>query len=426
MKEKLLVRIYDVGCGDCIFIRVPDKDRPFHILIDCGNYCGEDSAKLKQALDNVEVLLNDKATVPEDRRGHLDLLVATHQHWDHIKGFESSLETFKRIKIDRVWLSVGMKKDHPQGFQLRALQDHVEQTITRFKSDPEFSSSPGLLSLLMSLSTKQSTEALTTDIPNHHGIQPSYVYRGFEKDLQKKEAKSTGPDFKDSKTRLSVLAPEKDIDESYVGNAFSLLQNLKGGEECVCDLVPEDQRIDFPANISRQQFRQLKTQLRYTSLLAAMQSNHVVNNTSVVLLLEWKGRRLIFPGDAEHESWNLMWKNSHAELAHAVDFLKVSHHGSCNGTPCDLTDPDQSINCILESILPKKNARNAQAVVSTKAGRIRAIEKPVPYLGLMNELASRVRNTRNYDPELGKQPQRTDKEQQDSWIDIEIAPRTGR
>jgi beta-lactamase superfamily II metal-dependent hydrolase len=426
MKEELLVRIYSVGCGDCIFIRVPDRDRPFHILIDCGNYYGEDSVKLKQAMANVEVLLNDKTMVPESHRGHLDLLVATHQHWDHIKGFESSLETFKRIKVDRVWLSVGMKKDHPQGFQLRALQDHVEQTITRFKSNPEFSSNPGLLSLLMSLSTKQSTEALTNDIPSHHGIQPSYVYREFEKDLPKKDAKSARLDFKEPKTKLFVLAPEKQIDESYVGNAFSLLQNLNDGEKCVDKLVPVDQRLDFPTNISRQQFRQLKTQLRYTSLLAAMQSNDVVNNTSVVLLLEWKGRRLIFPGDAQHESWNLMWKNSHAQLTRAIDFLKVSHHGSCNGTPYDLKDPNQSINRILESILPKENASNAQAVVSTKAGRIHAVFKPVPYPDLMNELASRVNNTKEYRPEPGKQPQRTDKEQQDNWIDIRIVPRTNQ
>lgn len=424
MSEELLVRTYKVGCGDCIFVRIPDTDRPYHVLIDCGNFFGDKSKELKQALDDVETLLNDQDVVPESQRGHLDLLVATHQHWDHVKGFESALETFKRIKVDRIWLSIGMKEDHPHAHQLRALQDQVERTIERFENEPDLRLNPGLHSLLMmmSLSTKKATEVLRDDLPSHHGIEPLYVYRGFEKDLSAEKKKKHLLDFKDPSTKLLVLAPEKEIDESYVGKAFSLLKDLNEGENCISDLVPESQRIDLPTNISMRQFRHLKTQLRYTSLLAASQSNHVVNNTSVVLLLEWRGRRLLFPGDAEHESWTLMWKNTHSKLLEPVDFLKVSHHGSYNGTPCNLKDPNHSINCILDAILPKVNANTAQAVVSTLAGRIYAVTNPVPLLDLMNELADRVNNTHEYSPELGKQPQRTDKEENGDWIDIKIEP----
>ena len=37
MADKLLVRIYNVGLGDCIYLRVPDENDDVHILIDCGN-----------------------------------------------------------------------------------------------------------------------------------------------------------------------------------------------------------------------------------------------------------------------------------------------------------------------------------------------------------------------------------------------------
>ena len=37
MDNNLRVRVYNVGLGDCIYIRVPDNDRNVHILIDCGN-----------------------------------------------------------------------------------------------------------------------------------------------------------------------------------------------------------------------------------------------------------------------------------------------------------------------------------------------------------------------------------------------------
>jgi hypothetical protein len=39
MADKLLIRLFDVGLGDCIYCRVPKahaEGRDFHILIDCG------------------------------------------------------------------------------------------------------------------------------------------------------------------------------------------------------------------------------------------------------------------------------------------------------------------------------------------------------------------------------------------------------
>ena len=40
MADELLVRMYNVGLGDCIYLRVPDAGRDVHILIDCGNKFG--------------------------------------------------------------------------------------------------------------------------------------------------------------------------------------------------------------------------------------------------------------------------------------------------------------------------------------------------------------------------------------------------
>ena len=56
------------------------------------------------------------------------------------------------------------------------------------------------------------------------------------------------------------------------------------------------------------------------------------NNTSVVFLLQWRGWRLLFAGDAEVRSWKTMNREG---VLKPVHFLKVSHHGSHNGTPED-------------------------------------------------------------------------------------------
>ena len=76
---------------------------------------------------------------------------------------------------------------------------------------------------------------------------------------------------------------------------------------------------------------------------AALETS-IQNNLSVVLLIEWRGRRLLFVGDAEWEgefkegkhngSWNVMWeKHRKTLLKTPLDFLKIGHHGSINATP---------------------------------------------------------------------------------------------
>jgi len=83
--------------------------------------------------------------------------------------------------------------------------------------------------------------------------------------------------------------------------------------------------------------------------------NEAANNTSVVFCLEWRGWKLLFPGDAELRSWQIM---NREKVLKPVDFLKVGHHGSHNATP-----PEE----LLEKILPQPNpaGRPRSAAVST-------------------------------------------------------------
>jgi len=83
--------------------------------------------------------------------------------------------------------------------------------------------------------------------------------------------------------------------------------------------------------------------------------DRAANNTSIVLQLEWRGVRLLFAGDAEIGSWSKM---ASAGVLQSVDLLKVSHHGSANGTP----RPE-----VLDRLLPSITAPSKRplAVVST-------------------------------------------------------------
>ncbi len=62
-----------------------------------------------------------------------------------------------------------------------------------------------------------------------------------------------------------------------------------------------------------------------------------LNNTSVILLFETGGRKLLFPGDAQIENWSYALTQPGArKLLADVDLYKVGHHGSRNATPKSL------------------------------------------------------------------------------------------
>jgi hypothetical protein len=66
-----------------------------------------------------------------------------------------------------------------------------------------------------------------------------------------------------------------------------------------------------------------------------------MNNTSLILLITVGKKRLLFPGDAQIETWEYALEEASnrrkmlKELA-GVDVYKVGHHGSLNATPLSL------------------------------------------------------------------------------------------
>jgi hypothetical protein len=93
-----VVRMYCAGLGDCFLIalRATDGETGW-ILIDCGVWMGTPRAGewMKRIMADI------KATVGP--RG-LDVVVATHPHWDHLSGFGFAKPVFDSIRVKEVWL----------------------------------------------------------------------------------------------------------------------------------------------------------------------------------------------------------------------------------------------------------------------------------------------------------------------------------
>jgi hypothetical protein len=92
---RLVVRTYRHGLGDCHLLSLisrvghldPQAAPSFHMMIDCGVILGTEGAheKIEDVLDSVY----------EETGGAIDVLVVTHQHYDHVSGFLLALDRFE-------------------------------------------------------------------------------------------------------------------------------------------------------------------------------------------------------------------------------------------------------------------------------------------------------------------------------------------
>lgn len=135
------VRMYRTGLGDCFllaFPRGPGGDgQPagaFYLLVDCGVYKGTPEPGNKTLIRRVV------ADIAEATGGHLDLLVITHEHWDHVSAFHPSQaqDLFdEKIGLRKLWmawtenLSLKLAKDLHDGRKAaRAALDHALSRMT--------------------------------------------------------------------------------------------------------------------------------------------------------------------------------------------------------------------------------------------------------------------------------------------------------
>jgi hypothetical protein len=399
MADKLLVRLFDVGLGDCIYCRIPKahkSGRDFHILIDCGTLSA--TQLLKDAMENL------KPSLPEIAgKRHVDLLVVTHEHKDHMTGF--GLDIWDDFSFGAIWMNAAMDPKHPEAEKAKKLHSFAASAMAEavrlnLALGPQLSELAHALAL-----NADAMNTLRKTLPKASGIDPTYVHADSKaKHLQLPVKKEV---------TISVLGPERDIDYYYLGDPGnpklrsslrSAMNFIETGLPPVEAAVPDPAKVPLPANIDPGDFRQLRSRMLSTALAFADLDGKVCNNTSVVLLIEWKKKRLLFVGDAEWDggfrdgekgncSWNVMW-NKRKKLNGPLAFYKIGHHGSTNATPWPQTSAASEGEplAILNAILPKNSKKKAKAVVSTRRGNYPTI----PCCDLLAEIGQRVSNTQNY------------------------------
>jgi beta-lactamase superfamily II metal-dependent hydrolase len=114
--QTVRIRMYRQGLGDCFLLTFTNNDqKQHHMLIDCGVL--PLSTGGNQRLDLIA------QNILAETGQHLDTVVATHEHADHISGFKSAGEFFginppkkpaQPPRVDQVWLAWTENKEDEQ------------------------------------------------------------------------------------------------------------------------------------------------------------------------------------------------------------------------------------------------------------------------------------------------------------------------
>lgn len=116
--KPVTVRHYCQGIGDCHLLKFKKDDgSDYWMLIDCGVHSSVSGGSKK-----IAEIVEDIASVT----GRLDVLVVTHEHWDHVSGFFTAAERFKDLEVGEVWMAWTENPADPQArdldkFKQRAL-----------------------------------------------------------------------------------------------------------------------------------------------------------------------------------------------------------------------------------------------------------------------------------------------------------------
>ncbi|MFG6429336.1 hypothetical protein [Roseateles sp. LYH14W] len=101
------VRMYRHGLGDCFLLTLPRKGAaPFNMLIDCGALA-RDKAFMTRVVEHIRgsVLHAAGRRRPASGKALLDVVVGTHEHKDHISGFNQARAVFNDgFDFGAVWL----------------------------------------------------------------------------------------------------------------------------------------------------------------------------------------------------------------------------------------------------------------------------------------------------------------------------------
>jgi hypothetical protein len=358
------VRMYRQGLGDCFLVSLPRAgSRPYYVMIDCGVILGtaDPGTIMTKVIDNII----------EVTGGEIDLLIATHEHWDHLSGFVQAKGSFDKLKVGEVWLGwtedpadeLTRKLKEEKGSALAALRMGLSQLQLAGDADGAtelngilefFGATRGATTgdALDNVRAKVSKPryCLPTDAPvDPPGAGARFYVLGPPHD--EKKLRKINPSARDKETYGLALGGF----QMFMDGVGTALREADSGRpfdqqyEIPFDYAAQAPELEFfrqhywqADNAAPDKWRRIDSDWLGGSTELALQLDSLTNNTSLVIAIELASSDvLLFAADAQVGNW-LSWQEREwtvggktvtgPDLLKRTILYKVGHHGSHNAT----------------------------------------------------------------------------------------------
>jgi beta-lactamase superfamily II metal-dependent hydrolase len=328
------IRMYRVGFGDCFLVSLPvqdgnQNDKMYHILVDCGVHSRGNIGNIGQVVDNIA----------EVTGGKLAIAIASHAHQDHISGFGDKFSSFE---IGEVWLPWTWDPNNPRAVKLQKRQAAIVAYLTHYSK-----ALTGNSIALDALSNLTNNEHAISLLKSAFGVNAKVRYLKAGDKLISRDLTPDSSAVPVPGLSVSILGPPESEDflakmdppvgEHYLrmisdvekGRGNTLLFNEKW---VIRRVDPQFASVKLEAEYAKKLQDTVKSPVSELAFVL----DKARNNESVVVLFVFRGKYMLFPGDAEYGNWEWWLENMHSsEILPQVTFFKVAHHGSVNATPKD-------------------------------------------------------------------------------------------
>lgn len=355
----LRIRAYNVGFGDCFLLTFRYAGEPErHALIDFG------STKLPTKGPTSMKAVAER--IAEHCGGKLHMVAVTHRHADHMSGFAGASGTvIAGLDPDLVvqpWTedpdldanatapaagAGGGAAEGGQGATARAVVTRLGQMNTvasriRTRASSLLAAGGAPPTLAEEIHFLGETNIKNpAAVKNLMKMGKRRVYASFgtrlpiASVLPGVRVRVLGPPTLDQAPDIANLA-SKDATEYW--HLAARMSRRAGASVEEASLFPTAAKVDRTPQAARWLVPQID-RMNAEELLGIVRSiDDALNNTSLILLFNINGTRLLFAGDAQIENWRYALFDApdaaqiRAELADTA-LYKVGHHGSLNGTP---------------------------------------------------------------------------------------------
>jgi hypothetical protein len=366
--------MYRLGVGDCFLVSLKKDDgTAFRMLIDCGVHQSQSRGS--------ELVRKVVANLKDETDSKIDIIVATHEHWDHISGFHQAEDLFRTFDVGEVWVAWtedgndafarGLKEKRSRALAALGMAESRLRLAGREDADNALSGLlgffgdttgarlqkaaavlkalgrdgksiryrepgeapielPGLNARIFVLGPPRDKEAIRRSAPRKSENEV-YSFGAYGKDLEAIELALQSQSAAPFDARFAIpLAGTKAIpffQKSYWADRAAALPLL---------------RVDHT-----QDWRRIDDDWLDAATSLGLKLDEDTNNTSLVLALELgppesDGPILLFAADAQVGNWlswqNVEWQDYKGRRITGPDLLrrtilyKVGHHASHNAT----------------------------------------------------------------------------------------------